>query len=348
MSILFVPDSDVSYSLISGLKRVALTAQIIKFLLNNTEIKIDSVNKNSFTAHDVLTQSPKDNSKDEDIKKALQSRDEDPAQAGTTTQVQAPALAGQGRAITEPSSPPPPGGYMMTIQGQHNPFQVVPNGTISEPRDTATLDQVRTVQEKEDRRDKRNWMEKKRETLMVVAVLIATMAFQVAVNPPGGVWQDDSPGDPLTNPSWHKAGKAILAYKNGTNFRRLFRFNTTGFVASLSIILLLVSGLPWRNRPFMWILMVALWVAITSMAFTYLFSLLALTPKHVLRKMDNQLSVAIAAWSIVMTLLLLGHTVRLILLRFNVDMAKLSKKLIPTRLKNFATPQKRNSNDASA
>ena len=34
-------------------------------------------------------------------------------------------------------------------------------------------------------------MAKNRKTIMVVASLIATMAFQVVVNPPGGVWQDD-------------------------------------------------------------------------------------------------------------------------------------------------------------
>nr|DAD46214.1 TPA_asm: hypothetical protein HUJ06_004444 [Nelumbo nucifera] len=105
----------------------------------------------------------------------------------------------------------------------------------SVPRDTAS-----TEEQRENKRDKRNWMEKKRETLMVVAVLITTMAFQVAVKPPGGVWQDDVPGDPLnTNPNSHKAGKAILAYKNGARFRQIFRCNTTGFAASLSIILLL-------------------------------------------------------------------------------------------------------------
>uniref|UniRef100_A0A803NEM1 PGG domain-containing protein n=1 Tax=Chenopodium quinoa TaxID=63459 RepID=A0A803NEM1_CHEQI len=36
----------------------------------------------------------------------------------------------------------------------------------------------------------RAWLEEHRTSLLVVASLIATMAFQVGINPPGGVWQD--------------------------------------------------------------------------------------------------------------------------------------------------------------
>ncbi|XP_019054015.1 PREDICTED: glucan endo-1,3-beta-glucosidase, basic isoform-like [Nelumbo nucifera] len=44
------------------------------------------------------------------------------------------------------------------------------------------------------------------------------MAFQVAVNPPGGVWQDDVPGDPLnTNPNSHKAENGSATH-NGNRF----------------------------------------------------------------------------------------------------------------------------------
>ncbi|KAH9624408.1 hypothetical protein KSS87_007776, partial [Heliosperma pusillum] len=42
-----------------------------------------------------------------------------------------------------------------------------------------------------------------RNGLMVVASLIATMAFTIGVNPPGGAWQDNNDG--------HDAGTAIMA-----------------------------------------------------------------------------------------------------------------------------------------
>ncbi|KOM26931.1 hypothetical protein LR48_Vigan346s001300 [Vigna angularis] len=37
-----------------------------------------------------------------------------------------------------------------------------------------------------------NWMEERRGSLMIVATVLATMSFQIAINPPGGVWQSTS------------------------------------------------------------------------------------------------------------------------------------------------------------
>jgi hypothetical protein len=37
-------------------------------------------------------------------------------------------------------------------------------------------------------RHRENWMEETRGTLMIVATVIATMAFQAGISPPGGVW----------------------------------------------------------------------------------------------------------------------------------------------------------------
>lgn len=46
-----------------------------------------------------------------------------------------------------------------------------------------------------------DWLTDKQNILMVVAVLLATMAFQAGMNPPGGVWQDDSKLEFDTNQS---------------------------------------------------------------------------------------------------------------------------------------------------
>ncbi|KAH7838984.1 hypothetical protein Vadar_033400 [Vaccinium darrowii] len=145
-----------------------------------------------------------------------------------------------------------------------------------------------------------DWLTKKKDSLMVVASLIATMAFEAGVSPPGGVWQDDSHG--------HRAGEAVMAYNYQHSYPYFLRFNTIGFVASLSTLLLLISGFKFRNKATMWILIVSMWVAITSMAITYAFSNVVVTPKKDRQSLSYTIKTAVIAWSCVMALLLLKHT----------------------------------------
>ncbi|KAJ4708988.1 Ankyrin repeat family protein, partial [Melia azedarach] len=148
-----------------------------------------------------------------------------------------------------------------------------------------------------------DWLKEKRSALMVVASLIGTVAFQAGVSPPGGVWQDDN---------GHKAGSPILADNNRYFYNIFFTLNSIGFVASLSIILLLISGLPWFKRKFFtWILMVIMWIAITAMALAYMFTVASLTGT------DNIFPVSGAnfiecVWIGLMGILLLAHIMRLL------------------------------------
>ncbi|KAK6782303.1 hypothetical protein RDI58_020099 [Solanum bulbocastanum] len=160
-----------------------------------------------------------------------------------------------------------------------------------------------------------DWLSRKRDAIMVVASLIATMAFQAGMNPPGGVWQDNkevlnSQVNSLQIP--HKAGEAVMAYSHPKSYRYFIRVNTTAFVASLSTILLLISGLPFRKKFFMWALMVIMWLTITSIALTYGISIYIVTPKKDREQLGQVIEVAVTVWSSVMTLLLLGNTVRLV------------------------------------
>ena len=51
-------------------------------------------------------------------------------------------------------------------------------------------------------------LNRKHESLMVVATLITAMAFQAGLSPPGGLWQEDKV-DPVTQ-KVHEAGKSIF------------------------------------------------------------------------------------------------------------------------------------------
>ncbi|KAK3438821.1 hypothetical protein EUGRSUZ_C03364 [Eucalyptus grandis] len=101
---------------------------------------------------------------------------------------------------------------------------------------------------------------------MVAASLLATVAFQAATTPPGGVWQDDykvdANGNPVKEP--HMAGTSTMAHIQRMAYGQFMIFNPLAFLSSLSIILLLLSGLPIERRRWMWTQMVIMWLAITG------------------------------------------------------------------------------------
>ena len=71
-----------------------------------------------------------------------------------------------------------------------------------------------------------------------------------------------------------QAGTSIMASKYPDGYYPKFMtYNSISFVASLSIVLLLISGLPMKKRIFMW-------VTITFMTLTYVISLKADSPHH--------------------------------------------------------------------
>ncbi|KAI8022958.1 Ankyrin repeat-containing protein ITN1 [Camellia lanceoleosa] len=163
-----------------------------------------------------------------------------------------------------------------------------------------TFRKVKAMKAKDLSQDE--WWSKKRDILMVVASLIATMAFQVAVNPPGGFWQDNTPP--------HRAGEAIMAYNYPKTYPYFIRANTTGFVVSVSTILLLITGWPFKKKYFMWLLVVGMWVTITSIAFTYAFSIVVVSPKNEREPLTYTIIVGAIVWCCVMASLMIVHTIR--------------------------------------
>ncbi|GJS75864.1 ribonuclease H-like domain-containing protein [Tanacetum coccineum] len=69
-----------------------------------------------------------------------------------------------------------------------------PDGLINQipinSRNTMGLDRVAYHHSKDGSTNYEDWLDRKRNSLMVAASLIATMAFQAGVNPPSGVWLD--------------------------------------------------------------------------------------------------------------------------------------------------------------
>lgn len=73
------------------------------------------------------------------------------------------------------------------------------------------------------------------EVVLMTSMMIAGMAFQAAISPPGGVWQDDNPP--------HKAGTAIMASRYPLAHKRFVEANKAAFVSSIVTIVLCAHGL---------------------------------------------------------------------------------------------------------
>ncbi|KAL9451668.1 hypothetical protein AB3S75_013272 [Citrus x aurantiifolia] len=252
--------------------------EAIKFLTTSTIIKVNAVNANGFTAWDILAQSKRD-IKDWEIGELLRR-----AGAISAKDMQPP---GNELAVTQTNS--------LTSQ-ENNQKHKGQKGL------------KRTLKNEDD------WLEKKRNAIMVVASLIATMAFQAGVNPPHLPSQESSSSQNTaltTEPEPPTARFPIdgYRYKYYISYYPFLVLNTTGFLASLSIILLLISGLPLNSRLFMWILMVTMWVAITAMAMTYAVSIDYLTDPVI--SYSSTSTIVIFVWTVVGGVLVLGHSSRL-------------------------------------
>ena len=177
---------------------------------------------------------------------------------------------------------------------------------------------------KETSRNDDDWLDRKRNSLMVVASLIAAMAFQACTNPPGGLWPDDSPSDQL-----HRIGLAVMISNTPVLYRAFLVCNTVGYVSALSIILLLISGLPFlKHGFFMWILMVVMWIAVTSMSLTYLVSIHIWLPKSTFFEMWEVTASIVLVWMGLMSFIVVAHIIRLtrIIVRLTIPLITIAMK----------------------
>lgn len=249
--------------------------EIINHLLTLNGLEVNALNKNGSTPMDVLRQSPRD-LRDMDIEHAL---------------VKSGALGFKDlNLITDEWIPE----KVRQMTKKPSSGQSNANTPVAKHKDM-------------------DWLGRKRSALMVVASLIATVAFQAGLTPPGGVWQDDyvvdDNGNQVKEP--HSVGKSVMAYKDPKYYGIFMILNTIAFLASLSIILLLVSGLPLKRRHWMWVQMVIMWTAITAQVGTYFVILKYMSPDYLEAALRNVTEISVLTWLTLMVVVFVGNIVRL-------------------------------------
>ncbi|KAK6927246.1 Ankyrin repeat [Dillenia turbinata] len=279
----FVNSKDDDGNTILHLAVAEKQIEAVNYLLFNISIEVNAENSNGLTALDILSKGRRD-MKDREIGESLYRAQ---AQSAKNT----PLLA-QNFVPTRTRG-------LTNLDPNEKPIIPTP----------AREDSWEKYLKRQD-----DWVEKKRSALMVVASLIATMAFQAGLNPPSGVWQDTKAVYSNSNPAEppHDAGSSVMAYEYPEAYSFFLICNTIGLISSLSIILLLISGLPIRRRFFVLVLMVIMWVAITSMALTYVVAVLALASDKVAKSVIIVTESVIVGWAGLMGLLILAHFIRLI------------------------------------
>ncbi|CAL5401569.1 unnamed protein product [Camellia sinensis] len=110
--------------------------------------------------------------------------------------------------------------------------------------------------------NKDDWLNRKRDGLLISATVIAAMVYQSGLSPPDGLKSN---------------GKS----KYIADVQLFWIANAISFVASLTIMLLLVTGLPLKNRILRWMLVVAMWVTMTTLVITYSSLTNAISPEHI-------------------------------------------------------------------
>ena len=77
-------------------------------------------------------------------------------------------------------------------------------------------------------------MKRRRKVLMLLAIFATTITYTAGLSPPGGFWPETQDG--------HRAGDPAMQERHRGRFLVFFVLNTLAFVASVGVIMLLLTN----------------------------------------------------------------------------------------------------------
>ncbi|KAF3441892.1 hypothetical protein FNV43_RR15807 [Rhamnella rubrinervis] len=121
--------------------------------------------------------------------------------------------------------------------------------------------------------DDQDWLKEMRKGIMVMAVLISTVSFDVAINPPGGVWQDGVSVSNITKGIYsQRPGHSIMGEILPSSFIWFLVWDSIAFLASMSIIVALTSPSRLIGTTIRWgYVRLMMWVVIASVHMVFLY-----------------------------------------------------------------------------
>ncbi|CAK8560371.1 unnamed protein product [Lathyrus sativus] len=158
-----------------------------------------------------------------------------------------------------------------------------------------------------EHQDPEKWIKDMKTSIGIAVSIIATITFSLGTNPPGGVVQVSHNDIPFSindtfcsikNRDRICAGEAIMATSKNGDYLAFLVCNLICFISSLSVLFLLVSGIPIQKTFLLWLLSIGMCVTLTSLALTYFFAVFMVTPDVIWNsRLDNVFGFSLLIWA---------------------------------------------------